>query len=131
MLKRTWPFILMIFLVGVFAARPCNSESSEDKVCRPRLDNTPLIELGKAGQFNWYCPENPESGKAFYIVFIRPVGTYILLKVPHGRTSFEFAPDTPGKWRWIVINTDPDRGKPDVESEPSFFQVTSSEQTAN
>jgi hypothetical protein len=128
MLKRTWPFMLAIFAVRLFLAQCCGAEGSEDKVCKPRLYQTPPIELGRAGQFNWYCSDDSKSGKGFYIVFIRPVGTYVLLRVPQDRTSFEFAPDAPGKWRWIVINTDPDRGKPDVESEPGFFQVTSPEQ---
>ena len=61
-------------------------------------------------------------------MFIRPVGTYVLLKVPQGRTSFEFTPDMAGMWRWIVINTDPDRTKPDLESEPGYFEVILTEE---
>lgn len=62
-------------------------------------------------------------------MFVRPSGTYVLLKVPDGRTSFEFTPDTTGRWRWIVINTDPDRTKPDRESEPGYFDVVEKEGT--
>ncbi len=56
-------------------------------------------------------------------MFVRPIGTYVLLKVPRGRNSFEFAPDMEGQWRCIVINTDPNRSLPDLESEPMFFEV--------
>jgi len=48
----------------------------------------------------------------------------VLLRASEGKDSFEFAPDVEGRWRWIVINTDPERTKPDVESEPGRFDVT-------
>jgi len=95
-------------------------------ICQPVLGPSPTIESGKAGQFDWACRQGDRRG--FYIVFIRPVGTYVLLKVPQGRTSFEFTPDMAGMWRWIVINTDPDRTKPDLESEPGYFEVILSEE---
>ncbi len=131
MLKRTWPLVFTIYALGLLSIQFCGAEGPEDQVCLPKLGPAPPIELGKAGQFNWSCSGDQKYGKGFYIVFIRPVGTYVLLKVPQGRSSFEFAPDMQGTWRWIVINTDPDRGKPDVESEPGFFQVSSSEESAN
>lgn len=92
-------------------------------VCRPKLSPPQTIQLGKPGIFSWSCEAAEKSGNGYYVVFIRPSGTYVLLKVPEGRTSFEFTPDTVGGWRWIVINTDPDGAKPDVESEPGNFIV--------
>jgi hypothetical protein len=97
--------------------------SAEQEICRPVLGVSPRIELGKSGQFEWTCTGGKHDGQGFYVVFVRPAGTYVLLKVPHGRTSFEFTPDVEGVWRWIVINTDPDRTKPDLESDAGFFQV--------
>lgn len=97
-------------------------------ICRPTLGASRTIELGKAGVFEWTCRGGEKEGRGFYIVFIRPVGTYVLLKVPLGRVSFEFAPDMTGMWRWIVINTDPDRSLPDLESEPGYFEVTQTEE---
>jgi len=94
-----------------------------ERICRPRLGECAGIEMGKAGIFGWTCSGGTVEGSGFYVVFVRPSGTYVVLKVPHGRTSFEFTPDTLGQWRWIVINTDPDGTKPDVESEPGHFQV--------
>jgi hypothetical protein len=87
------------------------------------LRDSPTIELGKAGLFSWSCAGGEKRGSGFYVVFIRPSKTYVLLKVPLGRSSFEFTPDAAGKWRWIVINTDPDRTRPDLESEPGRFRV--------
>jgi len=78
--------------------------------------------------FSWTCSAHNRPGKGYYIVFVRPSGTYVLLKVPEGRTSFEFTPDTAGSWRWVVINTDPDRTRPDTESEPGHFQVIQEEE---
>ena len=98
-------------------------EDSMQRLCRPQTGPSPTIEMGKAGNFTWTCSGGEKAGNGFYIVFIRPVGTYVLLKVPEDRQSFEFTPDAPGMWRWIIINTDPDRTKPDVESEPGYFQV--------
>ena len=97
-------------------------------ICRPSLSRGPSIEMGNSGIFGWKCDESSGKGAGFYIVFIRPSGTYVLLKVPIGKTSFEFTPDSTGSWRWMVINTDPDRSRPDVESEPGNFQVTPTEQ---
>lgn len=102
----------------------CFAEANEDQdICRPILGPSPRIELGRPGQFAWTCSGGRQDGQGYYVVFVRPAGTYVLLKVPHGRTSFEFTPDVQGMWRWIVINTDPDRTKPDLESEAGFFQV--------
>jgi hypothetical protein len=100
------------------------------QICRPVVEPSPPIVLGQAGHFSWKCVDGQEAGTGYYMVFVRPNGTYVLLKVPHGRTSFEFTPDTAGVWRWIVINTDPDRTKPDLESEPGQFQVTEVEAPA-
>ena len=97
--------------------------ANENVTCRPALVPLPSVELGKSGEFHWTC-SGPESEIGFYIVFIRPSGTYVLLKVPGGRNSFEFTPDVSGVWRWIVIHTDPDRSRPDAESEPGTFLVT-------
>ena len=85
--------------------------------------NRPPLKLGMAGQFSWTCAGGEKEGNGYYIVFIRPDGRFVLLKVPVGRSSFEFTPDAAGLWRWLVINTDPDRTKPDMESEPGYFQV--------
>lgn len=106
--------------VGSVAAA---AKDAEGRICRPRLGECAAIELGKGGIFGWTCSGGKVEGSGFYIVFVRPSGTYVLLKVPQGRTSFEFAPDTQGPWRWIVINTDPDGTRPDVESEPGYFEV--------
>ena len=100
-------------------------EPASREICRPAVVRLTHIELGKSGEFRWNCL-GQESEVGFYIVFIRPSGTYVLLKVPQGRNSFEFTPDIPGTWRWLVIHTDPDRSKPDAESEPSTFSVTES-----
>jgi len=104
-------------------------QDSAERLCRPQPGPSPTIEMGKAGHFNWACSGGEKGGNGFYVVFIRPAGTYVLLKVPEGRHSFEFTPDAPGMWRWIVINTDPDRTKPDVESEPGYFQAVLTEAT--
>jgi hypothetical protein len=122
---------LALSVMGTLCSPSSAIEEGAPQVCRPNLGPSLTIELGKAGVFSWTCSDAGEKGKGFYIVFIRPSGTYVLLKVPQGRTSFEFAPDTPGMWRWIVINTDPDRAKPDVESSPGHFQVAPSEESAH
>ncbi len=126
--------VLLFFALSVMGALGPASVALEEgvpQVCRPSLGPSPAIEMGKAGVFTWSCSEGDEKGKGFYIVFIRPSGTYVLLKVPQGRTSFEFAPDSAGMWRWIVINTDPDRAKPDVESKAGHFQVVITEESAH
>jgi hypothetical protein len=123
--------VLALPVMGIFCSPTLALEEGVPQVCRPDLGPSPAIELGKAGVFTWGCSGTSEQGKGFYIVFIRPSGTYVLLKVPQGRTSFEFAPDTTGSWRWIVINTDPDRAKPDVESSPGHFQVVPTEESAH
>jgi hypothetical protein len=123
--------VLVLFCTGVVWCAP-EARAEEDSVnllCHPQPGPSPTIELGKAGQFSWTCSGGEKAGNGFYIVFIRPAGTYVLLKVSQGRRSFEFTPDAPGMWRWIVINTDPDRTKPDVESEPGYFQVILTEAT--
>lgn len=99
------------------------------RVCRPVLEPVPIVEMGDAGTFKWTCSGAEKQGAGYYIAFIRPSGTYVLLKVPRGRTAYEFTPDTGGMWRWIVINTDPDPTKPDVESEPGYFQVIIEEES--
>lgn len=98
-------------------------ESDASGICRPSLGKSPTIEMGRSGLFEWACPGGEKKSSGFYIVFIRPSGTYVLLKVPRGRNSFEFTPDTAGMWRWIVISTDPDPTKPDLESDQGYFQV--------
>ncbi len=123
--------VLALCVAGTVCSPASAAEESEPQVCRPNLGPSPTIELGKAGVFSWSCSGTSEKGKGFYIVFIRPSGTYVLLKVPQGRTSFEFAPDAAGMWRWIVINTDPDRAKPDVESSPGHFQVVPTEESSH
>jgi hypothetical protein len=130
MLKSAWRLASAVCALGLLGIQVCEAENPADQVCRAGLVQTPPIELGKAGQFSWSCSEDQKPGKGFYIVFVRPIGTYVLLKVPEGRHVFEFTPDMAGTWRWIVINTDPDRGKPDVESEPGFFQVVQPEEPA-
>ncbi|HMK34878.1 MAG TPA: hypothetical protein VK463_07420 [Desulfomonilaceae bacterium] len=101
----------------------CSEGDHRGGICRPILTSPEAIELGKAGVFSWSCQGGDKAGSGYYVVFIRPAGTYVLLKVPEHRTSFEFTPDAVGAWRWIVINTDPDGTKPDVESESTNFQV--------
>ncbi len=110
-------------LLGPLKCASSAEEGGASLVCRPVLVPAHSVELGKAGEFTWTCAGGNQKGNGFYIVFIRPAGTYVLLKVPVNKTSFEFTPDVPGPWRWIVINTDPDRAKPDVESKPGHFQV--------
>ncbi|MGB6065680.1 MAG: hypothetical protein WBG50_12805 [Desulfomonilaceae bacterium] len=122
-------FVAFLFfapcLVGPLDCAYSAEEGGGSLVCPPTLAPARTIELGKAGVFKWTCSGGDQKGNGFYIVFIRPAGTYVLLKVPVGKTSFEFTPDVPGLWRWIVINTDPDRAKPDVESKPGYFHVLS------
>ncbi len=95
----------------------------EPRMCKPVLKPVPIVEMGEAGVFAWACSGAEKQSAGYYVVFVRPSGTYVLLKVPRGRTTYEFTPDRDGVWRWIVINTDPDPTKPDVESDPGFFQV--------
>jgi hypothetical protein len=98
-------------------------DGAVSSICRPVLSPFLTIELGRSALFRWSCDDEKADGSGYYIVFIRPNGTYVLLKVSQGRTSFEFTPDMVGMWRWLVINTDPDRSKPDLESEPGNFLV--------
>jgi hypothetical protein len=117
---------LMILTVLSFllpTALVISAENHGDDICKPELLNSPVVELGAAAIFEWACSERKSAGEGFYVVFIRPSGTYVLLKVPKGRTSFEFTPDTVGQWRWMVINTHPDRTKPDIESALGYFKV--------
>jgi hypothetical protein len=115
--------VSIIVLAGITSS--IADEPASRETCRPTLVRLTHVELGKSGEFRWNC-SGEESDVGFYIVFIRPSGTYVLLKVPRGRNSFEFTPDIPGTWRWLVIHTDPDRSKPDAESEPGTFLVTES-----
>ncbi|MCL5126340.1 MAG: hypothetical protein M1511_17945 [Deltaproteobacteria bacterium] len=120
--------IPLIALCILFAIRlALCAESSDAQICKPELLDCPAIEIGNAGVFKWTCNHDQARGEGFYIVFIRPSGTYVLLKVPKGRTTFEFTPDVPGTWRWMVINTHPDRTKSDVESTPGYFQVVNAD----
>ncbi len=120
-------FVVLIALGLGFSAQGESLQS----VCKPKLSAAPRIQLGMAGIFTWTCEGGEKSGNGYYVVFVRPSGTYVLLKVPDRRTSFEFTPDTVGIWRWIVINTDPDGTKPDVESEPGNFEVSQTEPNKN
>ncbi len=124
-------FIIVYSIVAasiVLSAEPDKSQQARADICRPKLSASQIIEMGHSGIFSWTCDETKGKGAGYYIVFIRPAGTYVLLKVPIGKNSFEFTPDASGVWRWMVINTDPDRSKPDVESEPGHFQVIQTEQ---
>lgn len=123
-------FVLMSLFAGILGYRSLADAKASSEICRPELAASPTIELGKAGQFSWSCIGGEQSEKGYYIVFIRPKGTYVLLRVPQGRTSFEFTPDVPGMWRWIVINTDPDSTRPDLESDPGYFQVILTEESS-
>lgn len=116
--------LLLIFAWFAPLERQLAAQEQQSQVCKPRLDHVSPVELGKSVTFRWTCPPEQGTGGGYYIVFIRPSGTYVLLKVSEGRTSYEFTPDTVGQWRWLVINTDPDRTKPDVESEPGRFETT-------
>lgn len=119
-----WALIFLLCSFGAVGYGQVRAEHGADPtICRPILSPFLTVELGKPGLFQWICDEEKEAGNGFYIVFIRPNSTYVLLKVPQGRSSFEFTPDMVGMWRWIVINTDPDRSKPDLESDPSNFLV--------
>lgn len=109
---------------GVIAA---SADDSTGRVCEPVLGPSQTVMLGEPARFTWTCSGGSISGSGFFVVFIRPSGTYALLRVPKGRTWYEFSPDSVGVWRWIVINTDPDRGRPDVESEKGYFQVIAGE----
>lgn len=100
--------------------------SERTNICRPYIEPVAAVSLGESALFHWTCRGGKESGEGYYIVFIRPVGTYVLLRVPRNRNSFEFTPDTEGQWRCIVIHTDPDRTQPDLESEPLYFEVLKS-----
>ncbi|MDA8406986.1 MAG: hypothetical protein M0T73_09045 [Deltaproteobacteria bacterium] len=118
---------LLAFCLLLPAAPVFCDELGEDKICKPELLDCSAIELGNAGIFRWTCNHDQPGGEGFFIVFIRPSGTYVLLKVPKGRKVFEFTPDVAGSWRWMVINTHPDRTKPDLESSPGYFQVMRAE----
>jgi hypothetical protein len=127
-----YSFLAVFLALGLgFSAGWSAQGETAQSVCRPKLSITPKIEFGKAGFFTWTCQGGEKSGSGYYVVFVRPSGTYVLLKVPERRTSFEFTPDTVGMWRWIVINTDPDGAKPDVESEPGNFEVLQAESNKN
>lgn len=115
--------ILIVFSFLFPTALAISAEGQGEDICKPEFLNSPVVELGHAAIFEWTCDERKSAGEGFYVVFIRPAGTYILLKVPKGRTSFEFTPDTVGQWRWMVINTHPDRTKPDIESALGYFKV--------
>jgi len=117
---------VLLCVVGVYSQSPVGGPG----ICKPVLGNSPSIKLGKEGAFAWDCLDGQKEGSGYYIVFIRPSGTYVLLKVPQGQMSLQFTPDMSGTWRWIVINTDPDRTKADVESEPGHFQVVPAEEGA-
>lgn len=123
----------VLFLGALLAGGWAFAENSDRaiRICRPVLDSSTQITLGRAGQFRWKCVDGEDAGNGYYIVFVRPNGTYVLLKVSRGRTSFEFTPDTEGVWRWIVINTDPDKTKPDIESAPGRFVVRGAEEPPN
>jgi hypothetical protein len=122
--KQSASIIVLASIVALMVVvTTANAGADEQETCRPVLVPIPSVELGKSGEFRWNC-SGRESEVGFYIVFIRPSGTYVLLKVPRGGNSFEFTPDVSGIWRWIVIHTDPDRSKPDAESEPGTFLVT-------
>jgi len=133
MRKRAPAFVYLLCVhclsvaFGLGDARLCVAEGEPARICRPQPVQVSSIELGQAGVFHWTCSGGTGPSKGYYIVFVRPSGTYVLLRVPEGRSSFEFTPDTTGRWRWIVINTDPDRSKPDRESEPSYFEVVEKE----
>ncbi len=119
-----WALIFLLCSLAAMSDWQARAEEGADlTICRPVLSPFLTIELGKPGMFQWTCDEEKAAGSGFYVAFIRPNSTYVLLKVPQGRHSFEFTPDMVGIWRWIVINTDPDRSKPDLESDPSNFLV--------
>jgi hypothetical protein len=100
--------------------------SGATNICRPIVEPVPSLVLGESAIFRWTCSGARHDGEGYYIVVIRPVGTYVLLRVPRNRNFFEFTPDMEGHWRCIVINTDPDRTQPDLESEPAYFEVLKS-----
>lgn len=125
-LSRTSITLITLCVFSPTAFAFCQGPQTGE-ICKPELLDSPVIELGNAGVFQWGCNHDQPGGEGFYIVFIRPSGTYVLLKVPKGRTAFEFTPDAPGMWRWMVINTHPDRTKSDVESAPGYFQVVAME----
>lgn len=125
-LKRSSIAIVALCVMLKAALAFCQGQENGG-ICKPELVEVPAIELGNPGAFSWVCDHGQPTGEGFYIVFIRPSGTYVLLKVPKGRKSFEFTPDTLGVWRWMVINTHPDKTKPDVESAPANFNVVDSE----
>ena len=119
--------VALSLCLGSMAGESLGEGESPPSVCRPMLEPVSPIQLGESGIFSWTCSGGSAPGAGYFVVFIRPIGTYVLLKVPTGRTSFEFTPDTAGAWRWVVINTDPDRSSPDVESNQGRFQVTASD----
>lgn len=128
-LPGTWFWLVCFaaFFSSIAAVGGCLAADEAQNVpgvCRPMLGPASTVELGNPGTFTWTCHGNQGEGNGYYIVFIRPSGTYVLLKVPKKRMSFEFTPDVEGTWRWLVINTDPDRSRPDVESKKGRFLVT-------
>ncbi len=76
------------------AGYPICAQDHSPSVCRPVLGVSPVIELGKSGVFAWGCSGVQGESGGYYIVFVRPSGTYVLLKVPKGKTSFEFTADS-------------------------------------
>jgi hypothetical protein len=125
-MKNTTTIRLMLalaFFTLTVTGTPNALGDEKAKVCRPELSEVKQVELGQEHIFSWTCPEEKMTGKGYYIVFIRPSGTYALFRVDDKSRSFKFKPDIAGQWRWIVINTDPDRTKPDVESKAGIFQV--------
>jgi hypothetical protein len=122
---------LLAVLVVVAPVYVCAEESvtkleetsGATNICRPIVEPVSSLVLGESVMFRWTCSGARHDGEGYYIVVIRPVGTYVLLRVPRNRNFFEFTPDMEGHWRCIVINTDPDRTQPDLESEPVYFEV--------
>lgn len=110
--KLLYIAIIAVIVMGQMESPFCSEVNRNGQhnldICKPELSGSQPIEMGHSGMFGWACDETRGKGAGYYIVFIRPTGTYVLLKVPIGKNSFEFTPDTTGLWRWMVINTDPD-----------------------
>ena len=115
--------IVLAISTSALTGTPNALGDEKAEVCRPELSEVKQVDLGQEHVFSWTCRKEKKMGKGYYIVFVRPSGTYALFRVGDKSTSFKFKPDIAGQWRWIVINTDPDRTKPDVESEVGLFQV--------